>query len=339
MVVSVLGCIGSEQCMTETTTSPILVLPGAAHGNPAEEYAQLLRDRLPDHDVQLARTRDRQRELIAEAPIVTGGTIREKLLSHADALQLFACRSAGTGHLPMDALAEHGIAVTNGSGVYGPQAAEHVIGGMLLLTRQFHHSLRRQERREWQHFQAVSEVTGSTVTVVGMGSIGRNVVERLEGYSVHTIGVRHTPSKGGPTDEVIGFNRDKIHDALSRTDYLVVTAPLTDTTRGLIGPAEFEALPRTAVLVNVARGEIVDTDTLVRSLRWNQIGGAVLDVTDPEPIDQDHPLWEFEDTVITPHMAGSSPKLWKRMADLLTRNVQQIRETGTYEGLESQVLP
>jgi phosphoglycerate dehydrogenase-like enzyme len=325
--------------MSESLTDPILVLPGAAHGTPAEEYVQLLRERLPDHDVRLARDRGRQRELIADARIATGGTIPEELLEAADELRLFACRSAGTNHLPLETLADRGVAVTNGAGVYGPQAAEHAVGGMLLLTRRFHHGLRRQDERAWQHYRATGELTGSTVTVVGLGSIGRHVVEQLRGFSVDTIGVRYTPSKGGPTDEVIGFDRDAVREALGRTDYLVLASPLTDATRGLVGPAEFEALPRNAVLVNVARGGIVDTDALVHALRWNQIEGAVLDVTDPEPLDRTHPLWEFDNVVVTPHMAGSSPKLWERMADLLATNVETIRTTGAFEGLDGQVVP
>jgi phosphoglycerate dehydrogenase-like enzyme len=91
------------------------------------------------------------------------------------------------------------------------------------------------------------------------------------------------------------------------------------------------------VLVNVARGGIVDTDALVRSLRWNQLRGAALDVTDPEPLERSHPLWEFENVIITPHMAGSSPKLWERMADILTRNIERIEETGDFEELENVV--
>jgi phosphoglycerate dehydrogenase-like enzyme len=323
--------------MTATVADPIVVLPGAAHGIPAEEYVQLLRDRLPDHEIQLARTRAKQRDLIAEAVIATGGAIDADLVRAADQLELFACRSAGTNHLPMEELEARNIAVTNGSGVYGVQAAEHAVCSMLMFARRSQYGFRRQEEREWQHYQATGEVTGSTVTVLGLGSIGQTVVERLQGFDVHTIGARYTPSKGGPTDEVIGFDHAEIQDACSRSDYLVVACPLTDATEGVIDTDELAALPSSAVLVNVARGGIVDTDALVRSLRWNQLRGAALDVTDPEPLERSHPLWEFENVIITPHMAGSSPKLWERMADILTRNIERIEETGSFENLENLV--
>ncbi|MEF8814784.1 MAG: D-2-hydroxyacid dehydrogenase [Halovenus sp.] len=325
--------------MTDTVADPIVVLPGAAHGLPVEEYVQLLRDRLPDHEIRLARTSEQQREAISDAVIATGGTIDADLVSEATELELFACRSAGTESLPMDALEDQNVVVTNGSGVYGVQAAEHAVCSMLMFARRSRYGFRRQEEREWQHYQAAGELTGSTVTVLGLGSIGRTIVERLQGFDVHTVGARYTPSKGGPTDEVIGFDRDAVQEALSRSDYLAVACPLTDATEGLIDTAELGALPASGVLVNVSRGGIVDTDALVRSLRWNQLRGAALDVIDPEPLDRSHPLWEFENVIITPHMAGSSPKLWERMADLLTTNVERIEETGRFADLENVVSP
>ncbi len=121
--------------------------------------------------------------------------------------------------------------MTNASGVHGPNIGEHVVGAILWSTRRFHVATRRQRRREWRHYQA-HELQGSTVTVVGMGAIGRAVCTRLEPFGVETIGVRYSPEKGGPTDEVIGFEEGPFHEALARTDYLVLACPLTETTRG-----------------------------------------------------------------------------------------------------------
>jgi phosphoglycerate dehydrogenase-like enzyme len=116
-----------------------------------------------------------------------------------------------------------------------------------------------------------------------------------------TLSASATLSKGGPTDEVIGFDRDSLHDALARTTYPVIACPLTETTEGLIGAAEFATLPPDAVLVNMARGPIVDTEAMVDAIRGNTIRGAVLDVTDPEPLPEGHPLWNFGNVQITPH--------------------------------------
>ena len=318
----------SAQPDAETSDSDdpdVVVLRKGTHGMPVSEYADELRKRLPDRDVRRASTPAEERELVARAPVVTGMEIDEDVLGHAEALELFACAYAGTGHLPMDALEDRGVAVTNASGVHGPNIGEHVLANLLVFARRLHEGWRRQGTREWRHFRA-HELQGSTVTVVGLGAIGQSVVERLQGFGVETIGVRYTPEKGGPTDEVVGFNEDDLHYALARTDYLVLACPLTETTRGLIGSEEFETLPPDSVLVNVARGPVVDTDALVGALRRNHVRGAALDVTDPEPLPEDHPLWNFENCLITPHCSGHTPEYYSRLADIVAENVRRLED-------------
>ena len=322
----------------DSDDSDVLVLRKGTHGVPIEQYAAAIRDRLPDRTVRLARTPAEERELIRNAPFVTGMMLEEDVLEAAENLEVFACAYAGTGHLPLDRLEEQGVAVTNASGVHGPNIGEHVLGAILRFTRRFHVGQRRQERREWRHYQA-HELKGSTVTVVGLGAIGRAVAERLEPFGVDTIGVRYTPEKGGPTDEVVGFDEDAFHEALARTDYLVLACPLTETTRGLVGRDELLTIDPEAVLVNVARGPVVATDALVEALRSNRLRGASLDVTDPEPLPEDHPLWNFGNVQITPHNAGHTPKYYDRLADIVAENARRFGEDGSGAELENQVLP
>ncbi|WP_276258863.1 D-2-hydroxyacid dehydrogenase [Haloglomus litoreum] len=318
----------------------IVVLRAKPHGIPAEEYHQLLRDRLPDHSVELARTPHEERELITDADIATGIRFDPVLLDHAEALRLFACGAAGVDHLPLERLAEAGVALTNASGVHGPNIAEHVLGSLLVFARGLHRAWARQERAEWRHERSFGELQGSTVTVVGLGAIGEAIVDRLSPFGVPTIGVRHTPEKGGPTDEVVGYGNDPFHDALARTDYLVLACPLSETTRGLVGAEELRTLPPSAVLVNVARGPVVDTEALLGALRnFSQLRGAALDVTDPEPLPNDHPLWDLGNVLLTPHCAGDTPQYWERLADIVVENVERVESTGTYDGLRNQVLP
>ncbi|MFB6072734.1 MAG: D-2-hydroxyacid dehydrogenase [Halobacterium sp.] len=303
----------------------IVVLRRGTHGLPMDDYAAALRERLPERDVALARTPTEERDLVADARVVTGCGIDEELLDAAGGLELFACAYAGYDHLPMAALRERGVAVTNAAGIHAPSIAEQVLGYVLTFARDLHEGLRRQQHREYRHYQA-RELQGSTVTVVGMGAIGNAVVERLEGFGVSTIGVRYTPEKGGPTDEIVGFGDAEFHDALARTDYLVLATPLTETTRGLVDEAAFHTLPPESVLVNVARGGVVETDALVAALRRQSIRGAALDVTDPEPLPEDHPLWNFENVLVTPHNAGHTPKHWDRLADVLAANVPRLSD-------------
>jgi phosphoglycerate dehydrogenase-like enzyme len=313
----------------------VVVLREGTEGLPMDEYAEELRKRLPDHEVALARTPTAERELVGDARVVTGVSMDEDLIAAAENLELFACAFAGTDHVPMDALEERGVTVTNAGGIHAPGIAEQAIGNILIFSRDLHEGLRRQERHEWRHFQS-DELTGKTVTVVGLGSIGQAVVERLQGFGVDTIGIRYTPSKGGPTDEVLGFDETDIHDAFSRTDYLVVACPLNDMTRGLVGEEELATLPPNAVVVNTARGPIIDTDALVSALQVNGIRGAALDVTDPEPLPNDHELWDMGNVIITPHTGGHTPLHWPRLADIVATNVERL--DATEPELENVVL-
>ena len=315
----------------------VLVLRKGAHGISTNEYAAALRERLPD-DVTVSRPGTPAGEAAAaeEATVITGHDVTAEMVENAPNLRLFACASAGYEALPLETLAENGVAVTNASGVHGPNIAEHVVGAMLTFARDFRRFFRQQDRHEWRRHRA-GELHGSTVTVVGLGAIGQAVVERLDPFGVDTVGVRHTPEKGGPTDEVIGFDQDDFHDALSRSDYVVVACPLTDTTEGLVGAAEFDTLEPHAVLVNVARGPIVDTAALVEALQKNAVGGAALDVTDPEPLPPDHELWDLDNAFVTPHTSGHTPRYYERLADIVAENWERAAETGSFDDLRNQV--
>ncbi|MWV64682.1 D-2-hydroxyacid dehydrogenase [Halorubrum sp. JWXQ-INN 858] len=299
----------------------VVVLRQTIHGVGGPELAATIRERLPDLEVALARTPAEERELLETARIAVGFDIDEAALAAAENLELFACVYAGTGHLPRDAFAEHGVAVTNASGVHGPNIAEYVLGAMIGHAREFHRAHRQQIDREWRSYPT-TEVYGSTVAVVGLGAIGRTVVDRLEPFDVETVGVRYSPEKGGPTDRVYGF--DELHEAITDAEYVVLACPLSDATRGLVDADAFRTMRPDAVLVNVARGKVVDTDALVDALRSNGIRGAALDVTDPEPLPEDHPLWGLGNVTITPHNAGHTPAYFDRVVDVLAENVDRL---------------
>jgi len=310
----------------------IVILRQKIHGLSADDYATALRSRLPETEIAVARTPDEEQALIESAPIVTGFSMDPTEVD-ASNLDLFACVYAGVGHLDLDAFEANGTAVTNASGVHGPNISEYVLGAILSHVRGFKKAWRQAERHEWRSYPA-RELHGSTVTVVGLGANGQAVVDRLEPFGVDTIGVRYTPEKGGPTDEVLGF--DEIHDALARTDYLVLACPLTDETKGLIDSEAFLTLPTDAFMVNIARGGVVDTDDLVSAMQANRIAGAAIDVTDPEPLPNNHPLWDLDTVSITPHNAGHTPDYYERLAEILVTNVERYRNGET--DFENQVL-
>ncbi|MFB6139558.1 MAG: D-2-hydroxyacid dehydrogenase [Halosimplex sp.] len=313
----------------------VLVLRQNIHGLDPESYVAALRERLPEYEVGYAGTPERERELLPHARVVAGLELDEDGLERAENIELFACSYAGVDHLPLEAFRERGVAVTNASGVHGKNVGEYAVGAALAFARDFLESRRRQDRREWRSHQA-HELAGGTVAVVGMGPIGESVVQRLQGFEVDTVGVRYHPEEGGPTDEVYGY--EEIGEAVGDADYVVLACPLTDATEGLIDEDAFVTMPPDSVLINVARGGVVDTDALVEALRWNSIRGAALDVTDPEPLPEDHELWTFENVLITPHNAGHTPEYFERLADIVAEAVSTAEETGEWAELPNQVV-
>lgn len=317
------------------STPDIVVLRKNTEGLSTRAYAEVLDEKLPDYDVAHASTPAQERSLIERAPVATGVTMDEDLLDCAEELRLFVAASSGCNHLPLDEMSERGVVIANAAGIHAPGIAEQALGYCLLFARRIHEGLRRKENSEWRHYKA-DELTGSTVTVVGLGAIGTEFVKRLDGMDVHSIGVRYTPEKGGPTDEVIGFDEEQFHEALSRTDYLVLSTPLSDVTEKLIGEAELNTLPPSAYVINISRGAVIDTDALLAAIQKDDISGAAMDVTDPEPLPPDHPLWKMGNVVITPHMGGHTPKHWDRLADIVATNVERL-EAGHTDDFYNQV--
>lgn len=299
----------------------VLVLNQKIHGMSPRAYCDAIRERLPEADVRLAATPAERRALLPRSRFVTGYRIRADELPEADRLALFACTFAGTDHLPMDALHDHDVVVTNAAGVHGPNAAEQVLAYLLAFRRRLDRAWANSEAGRWQHYQT-KELHGSTVTVVGMGTIGTAILERLAPFGVERIGVRHAPHKSGPAEQIVGY--DDLLDVVPESDALVLACPLTDLTRHLVDRQVLDLLPPDVLLVNIARGPVVETDALVAALRSNDIAAAALDVTDPEPLPPDHPLWTLDRCLVTPHNAGHTPQYWSRCAAILATNVRRL---------------
>ncbi|WP_280537409.1 D-2-hydroxyacid dehydrogenase [Halopenitus sp. POP-27] len=299
----------------------VVVLRQKLHGQDGSDYAEVLRNRLPDWEIGHPETPAEQREQLRTARVATGFELDREAIAAAENLELFAGVYAGTGHLDLEAFEDHGVAVTNASGVHGPNIAEYVIGSLIAHARQFPTAWDNADRGVWQA-QPVLELHGSTVAIVGLGAIGTAIAERLDAFGVDTVGVRYTPEKGGPTDEVYGF--EDVHTAVAAADHLVLACPLTETTAGLVDDELLTTMPTHGILVNIARGKVVETDALLESLQHGEIRAAALDVTDPEPLPSDHPLWDLDNVTITPHNAGNTPNYFDRCADLLIENLDRL---------------
>ena len=217
--------------------------------------------------------------------------------------------TGGVGYdaYPLDAFEERGIVLTNTPGIHQTQIAEHVFATALSFTRGLWRFRAQQEAHEWRQRSDLTDFAGDACCVVGLGNIGEAVARRAGAFGMTVRGVkRSVEGYDGPVDEV--YPSDGLRDALDRARLVVMSLPLTDETRGTVGVDELAATTEDAILVNVGRGPTLRTDAVVAALEEGTLAAACLDVTDPEPLPPDHPLWDRDDVLITAHSAGQTDK-------------------------------
>jgi phosphoglycerate dehydrogenase-like enzyme len=237
--------------------------------------------------------------------------------------------AAAVGILPLKELAARKIAVTNSRGIQAPAMAEFVIGGLLVLARRFHLMLAAQRERRWIQNQMTRDVwpwsvRGRSMTIVGLGTTGQEVARRAHAFGMRVTGVRRRTDQAKPefVDRIAG--PDELDDTLRGCDVLVVAAPFIAETDRLIGAERLAMLNRDAVVINVARGRIIDEAALIGALQNGRLGGAVLDVFDHEPLPPDNPLWTLPNVIISPHVSGVRPDHWDEVIDLFSENLQRF---------------
>ena len=292
-----------------------------------EWFAERLRQQFPEIEV-VSRTEyaGAERDL-AEAEVLMTWSLRPDQFRQAKKLRWVHSPAAAV-HLLMSAeLVASDVVLTNARDVHGPVVAEHALALMLALAKRLPSAMRYQQRHTWaqnelwQEQPRPREIMGATLAVVGLGSIGREVARQASGLGMRVLGVREHPEKGAEGGEVYGpGDLDRV---LAQADFVVLAAPLTPRTEGLINAARLAAMKKDAYLINVSRGPLVDEAALAEALRRGQIGGAALDVFESEPLPADSPLWELENVVITPHTAAVTEKLWERHYALLVENLRR----------------
>jgi phosphoglycerate dehydrogenase-like enzyme len=278
---------------------------------------------LSDTDlVQLAMLR----ELPQDAQVVVGNTAEAFADTAADAAVIFnwsaplsvfrdvflKCRnlrwvhsrSVGLDRVLFPELIASNVVLTNGKGVFSASLGEFALAAILYFAKDFRRMIGSQMAGVWDPFD-VSMITGQTVGIVGYGDIGRAVAERVRPMGMQVLGVkRHLPAKGNAdllVDQMYGS--DRRIEMLSRCDYVVVAAPLSAETRGLIGEAEFAAMKKSAVVINVGRGPVIDEKAMIKALSEQRIKGAALDVFDEEPLPKGHVFYRMENVLLSPHCA------------------------------------
>jgi len=295
---------------------------------PQPIVAETLRKRWPEMRVMHLPDYDRLPEELPDTDIFVGYSLREEQLKDARKLKWIHSTAAGVAQLMYPELREAGILVTNPSGVFSVPMAEHTMGLILALARNFPDTVRQQDKATWSQQelwnnpQRLAEVNGQVLLIVGYGSIGRELAKRAKAFDIRVWGVTRSGEGDGAHVERI-LPVAKLHEALPEADYVVVAAPETAETKHLIGPAELAKMKPGARLINVGRGSLLDERALICALKSGALGGAAIDVAEKEPLPPDSPLWKATNLFITPHTSALSDRLWNRQAALLVELLER----------------
>jgi phosphoglycerate dehydrogenase-like enzyme len=276
-----------------------------------KEMAEKLGSFLPDVEVILANPY-RDRTMLTE-------------ILNAPRLRWIQQRSAGANWL-MDypRVAESDLIVTNASGIHAIPISEHILALMFCLARDVQRSIRDQVEHRWNRIHRVAELDGQTMGLIGLGAVGEKTAEKAKVLNMRVLGVRRHPGCSTiGVDQTYG--PENLLEVLPQADWVVITAPLTPETKGMIGERELKALKKSAYMINVSRGSIIQEQALVKALQEKWIAGAGLDVFEQEPLPASSPLWDMENVVITAHYAGGTPHYLDRLMEIFLENLRRYQ--------------
>jgi D-2-hydroxyacid dehydrogenase (NADP+) len=283
---------------------------------------EAVRKRWPEMGVVHLPNYDRLREELPDTDIFVGYSLRAEQLQDGKKLKWIHSTAAGVAQLMYPELRNSGIVVTNPSGIFSVPMAEHVIGLLLALARNFPDCVRQQDRARWSQQelwdkpQHLTELNGKVLLIVGYGSIGREVAKRAKALDMRVWGVTRS-GKGDRTHAEKLFAAAQLEEVLPDADYVLIAAPETAETKHLIGAVQIARMKRGARLINVGRGSLLDEAALIGALESGALGGAALDVVQTEPLPAESPLWRAPNLMLTPHTSAVSDGLWERETALL----------------------
>ncbi len=271
------------------------------------------------------------------------GKLTPAMLAAAQNLQWVQSPTASLEHYVFPELVEHPLQLTNMRGLFHDNIADHVLGCMLCFARNLHIYVRQQKERHWRPYGGVKEgqafrsgpaittsvdlahttLAGATLGVIGLGSIGSEIARRGVCMGMRVVAVDSDPREA-PRGVEGPWPSERLDDLLETSDYAVIAAPHTPETEGLFCAPRFARMKSTAILINIGRGVIVKLSDLTEALRMGEIGGAALDVYEIEPLPADHPLWGFDNVILTPHIAGHSPAIAERHLVVFLENLRRF---------------
>jgi len=258
----------------------------------------------------------------ADVAIVFPGFVTEENLKKYPNLKWIQLITAGFDKIDFNAIKNYNLEITNAKGVYSKTIAEDVFCKILTINRNVKYYLNNMETKEWKHILNEPEICNSTVGIIGVGSIAKEIAKRMLAFEAKVIGYRRKKVSEEFFSEIF-VGEEGLEDFLKKSDYVILALPLNENSIGLINKDKLNYMKDTSVLINISRGEIIVQDDLIEALKNKKIRAAALDVTSPEPLPKDSQLWELENVFITPHNSVSSPYLYDRITELLIENIQK----------------
>lgn len=272
---------------------------------------------------------DADESVFEAAEVLLLGGVPASVLDHvvgrSPRLRWIHSASAGVDRIATALVRERGLTVTNARGVFSRPIAEYVVMMSLAIARRLPQLIELQRERTWQPLRG-RELSELTIGIVGYGSIGEEVARLLEPFRCRILATRRHPDRGAgeaPNVEILGL--DRLDDVLRQADIVVVAAPLTEETAGLIGAQQLGEMREDAWIINIARGRLIDEHALRKALEAGWIGGAVLDVFSEEPLSPESPLYRTPNVLITPHTSWASDQVIERSVDLFVDNLRRLR--------------
>ena len=308
-----------------TSPAPAWVMP--------RRFVDQLRRDFPQHTFLDAWDRDAIRRHLPDADVAFTPFVDRDVFASATRLRWVQSPAVGVGSLMFSELLASPVVLTSARGIRARSIAEHVLGVTIALARLFPATLRAQAAHRWAQEELETQartLQGARMGIVGLGAIGLEVVKIAAPFGFRISAIRRRPPSptgaGAPPGVEAVWPPDRLPDLLAQSDVVVLAAPHTPETKRLIGRAQLDRMKRGALLVNIARGKLVDDDAVIDALRDGRLGGAALDVFSQEPLDPSSPYWDLPNVIITPHTSGAMKDYWTPLVALFSDNLRRFEK-------------
>ncbi len=274
-----------------------------------------------------SQDKEHLKNLIGEAEILVTLSLKKEMFPQAKKLKWVHFGLAGVDRSLFPELLKSRVLITSSRGIHHETVAEHAMGLILALAKGIGESIKAQTRREWVQRELIDKritLSGKVLGIVGLGNIGMELAAKAKAFGMKVVASKNKIKKGEKYKNVDKlFSKEKLKEVLSQSDFVVLLVPLTKETYHMIDEEKFGWMKKDAYLINVGRGPVINEKALISALRNQTIKGAGLDVFENEPLDPNSPLYDFENVIITPHIAGSMPDYYKRVGEIFKKNLER----------------